>query len=175
MDNFDYKNYLKNNPLLTESEEKEVDEVMGIDRTGNKKPESDISNLSKAKEVIRNMKKDDVKESTTPKMKVSELKAKIKEDILSMLSEADEDVNVDVEDGGEDVNVDVEGDNIDIEKKGVDAKIKVGLSPEEEIVQDSLQAAMDAANSLGNQKLADQIGNTITFFTREYIVGRNSD
>jgi hypothetical protein len=34
---------------------------------------------------------------------------------------------------------------------------------------------MEAANSLGNQKLADQIGNTITFFTREYVVGRNSD
>ena len=64
---------------------------------------------------------------------------------------------------------------IDIEDKGVDATVNVGLSKEEEVVQDSLQAAMEAANSLGNQKLADQIGNTITFFTREYVVGRNSD
>ena len=49
------------------------------------------------------------------------------------------------------------------------------MPQEEEIVQDSLKAAMDAADALGNDKLADQIGNTITFFTREYVVGRNSD
>jgi len=160
MDNFNYQAYLKNNPLLkeevkdsliTESEAKDVDEVMGVDRKGNQKPDTDISNLSKAKEAIRNM-------------KVSDLKAKIKEDIISLLQEADEEVNVDVE-----------GDNIDVEDKGVDATVEVGLSPEEEIIQDSLKAAMDAANALGNQKLSDQIGNTITFFTREYVVGRNND
>lgn len=160
MDNFNYQAYLKNNPLLkeevkdsliTESEAKDVDEVMGVDRKGNQKPDTDISNLSKAKEAIRNM-------------KVSDLKAKIKEDIISLLQEADEEVNVDVE-----------GDNIDVEDKGVDATVKVGLSPEEEIIQDSLKAAMDAANALGNQKLSDQIGNTITFFTREYVVKRNND
>ena len=27
-------------------------------------------------------------------------------------------------------------------------------------------------NALGSHKLADQIGNTITFFTREFVVGR---
>ena len=32
---------------------------------------------------------------------------------------------------------------------------------------------MDAADAIGNDKLGDQIGNTITFFTREYVVGRN--
>ncbi len=119
--------------------------------------------------------KDDIKD-TLSKMKVSELKAKIKEQILAelSLSEADEevDVDIDVEDEVEDeVDVDVEADDIEIEKKGTDIKVEVGLSPEEELIQDSLKAAMDAANSLGNDKLADQIGNTITFFTREYVVG----
>ena len=50
-------------------------------------------------------------------------------------------------------------------------KVEVGLSPEEELIQDSLKAAMDAADAIGNDKLSDQIGNTITFFTREYVVG----
>ena len=106
------------------------------------------------------------------KMKVSELKAKIKEQILAelSLSEAEEEVDVDV-DVEDEVDVDVEADDIEIEKKGTDIKVEVGLSPEEELIQDSLKAAMDAANSLGNDKLADQIGNTITFFTREYVVG----
>ena len=116
--------------------------------------------------------KDDI-EGALKKMKVSELKAKIKEDILSQLSEEEEvDVDVDVEDK---VEVDAEADDIEIERPGVKTTIDVGLSPEEEVVQDSLKAAMDAANELGNQKLADQIGNTITFFTREFVVGSNTD
>ena len=116
--------------------------------------------------------KKDMKDAMS-KMKISELKAKIREDILATLNE-DEDVDVDV-DFEDEVNVDAEGDDIEIEKPAVKAKVQVGLSPEETIVQDSLKAAMDAADALGNDKLADQIGNTITFFTREYVVGRNSD
>ena len=128
--------------------------------------------------------KDDVKDALS-KMKVSELKAKIRETILSELSEesqynasiyseAEEDVDVDV-DVEDEVNVDVEPDEIDIEKKAVKTTVNVGLTPEEEVIQDSLKAAMDSANQLGNDKLADQIGNTITFFTREYVVGRDDD
>ena len=118
--------------------------------------------------------KDDVKDALS-KMKVSELKAKIKEEILAelSLSEAEEvDVDIDVED---EVEVDAEADDIEIERKGTTAKVEVGLSPEEEIVQDSLKAAMDAAQALGSDKLADQIGNTITFFTRQFVVGDRTD
>ena len=116
--------------------------------------------------------KDDI-EGALKKMKVSELKDKIKTEIVSALSEEEEvDVDVDVEDK---VEVDAEADDIEIERPGVKTTIDVGLTPEEEVVQDSLKAAMDAANELGNQKLADQIGNTITFFTREFVVGNNTD
>ena len=86
--------------------------------------------------------------------------------------EVEADVDVDVKDK---VNVDAEGDQIDIEKKAVKAKVEIGLSPEEEIVQDSLKAAMDAAEAMGSEVLADQIGNTITYFTRQFVVGSNSD
>ena len=159
-----------------EGEEKEVEEGYG------KKPMYDEDDVKPMKEE-------------SSKMKKSELKAKIQETILAELSlaesgfeaseagsqyhaglynEAEEDVDVDV-DFEDEVNVDAEGDDIEIEKPAVKAKVQVGLSPEETIVQDSLKAAMDAADALGNDKLADQIGNTITFFTREYVVGRNSD
>jgi glutathionylspermidine synthase len=165
MDNFDYQAYLKNNPLLKE------DERTDAEQEGYKDGFNDA--------------KDDVKD-TLSKMKVSEFKEKIRTEILSTLSEEsqyeaslyseaeiDEEVERFLKEADEEVDVEVDGDNIDIEDKGVDATIEVGLSPEEKVVQDSLQAAMEAANSLGNQKLADQIGNTITFFTREYVVGRN--
>ncbi len=126
----------------------------------------------------------DENEEATSKMKVSELKDKIKEDIIEFLSEQEEDVDVDVEDEVEadvdvdvedDVNVDAEGDEVNIKKKAVKADIEVGLSPTEELVQDSLEAAMKASEALGNQTLTDQIGNTITYFTREFVVGRNTD
>jgi hypothetical protein len=119
--------------------------------------------------------KDDVKDALS-KMKVSELKAKIRETILAelSLSEAEEEVDVNI-DTTDKVDVEAGADDIEIERPGVKTTVNVGLSPEEEIVQDSLKAAMDAANELGNQKLADQIGNTITFFTREFVVGQNTD
>ena len=134
-------------------------------------------------------------------IKMEDLKAEVREAIFDALSEEsqyndtiysedlseqedDVDVDVDVEDEVEadvdvdvkdKVNVDAEGDEIEIEKKAVKAKVEVGLSPEEEIVQDSLKAAMDAAEAMGSEVLADQIGNTITYFTRQFVVGSNSD
>ena len=147
--------------------------------------DKDTKNEEMKKPMYDEDDKDSMKEETG-RMTVEALKAKIREDILSVLSEAEEDVDVDVDvddeveadvdvDVQDTVSVDAEGDDIEIEKKAVKAKVQVGLSPEEEIVQDSLKAAMDAANALGNEKLADQIGNTITFFTREYVVGGNTD
>ena len=94
------------------------------------------------------------------KMKVSELKAKIKEDIVSLLQEEEED-EVDVED---EVEVDVEEPSIDT----ADA----GLSQDEQDIQDSLKLAYDNAVAIGDTKLADQIGNSITFFTRTHVVER---
>lgn len=45
------------------------------------------------------------------------------------------------------------------------------VNPHAKSVQDALTQAQVAAQSLGDQKLMDQIGNTITFFTRAHIVG----
>jgi len=107
---------------------------------------------------------EEVTEETSSKMKVSELKAKIKEDIMSLLQEEEED-EVEVEDEIEDeVEVDVEEPSMDT----ADA----GLSQDEQDIQDSLKLAYDNAVAIGDQKLADQIGNSITFFTRTHVVER---
>tara|TARA_B110000879_G_scaffold17427_1_gene21254 strand:+ start:29 stop:508 length:480 start_codon:yes stop_codon:yes gene_type:complete len=159
MSNFNYQEYLRNNPLLkeeikdqliTESQEVEVDEDARTDaeQEGYKDGFDDA--------------KDDVKSALT-KMKVSELKAKIKEQILAelSLSEADEDevdVDIDVED---EVSVDIE-----------EPTEQGGLSQDEQEIQNSLKLAYDNAIAIGDQKLADQIGNSITFFTRTHVVER---
>ena len=107
---------------------------------------------------------EEITEETTSKMKVSELKAKIKEDIISLLQEEEEeDVEVDVED---EVDVDVEEPALDTPSEDA------GLSQDEQEIQDSLKLAYDNAVAIGDQKLVDQIGNSITFFTRTHVVER---
>ncbi len=102
-------------------------------------------------------------EEQSSKIRVSELKAKIKETILAelTLSEADEDVDVDIEDEIE----------ADIEEPTPDSSA-IGLSQDEQEIQDNLKLAYDNAVAIGDQKLADQIGNSITFFTRTHVVER---
>jgi len=44
-----------------------------------------------------------------------------------------------------------------------------------EDIQAALTQAFEAAKSLGDEKLSDQIGNTITFFTRNHVVKVDDD
>jgi hypothetical protein len=126
--------------------------------------------------------KDDKKSS---KMKMSELKAKIKEMALSemnvdindetpeseedflaevdrILAEADEEVAVD------DTEVSVGGE------ENIDVDTTVEVDPNVKAVQDALTQAQAAAQKLGDSKLTDQIGNTITFFTRAHVVEKGA-
>ena len=108
-------------------------------------------------------------------MKVSELKAKIKEDILSLLQEEEEEVEYETPlEEKEEVDVDVEvEDEIDIEEPSLDSSVaQGGLTDEEKQIQDALKLAYDNAVAMGDDKLADQIGNSITFFTRTHVVER---
>jgi hypothetical protein len=209
MSDFNYQEYLRNNPLLKEevkdqliTESQEVEEVE-IPSTSLTKVNAEVKNaqtmaqamldffnqvkekenvdfesnaamkivldklntLAKTEEtkaVAENT--EEVTEETASKMKVSELKAKIKEDIISLLQEEEEeDVEVDVED---EVEVDVEEPALDTPSEDA------GLSQDEQDIQDSLKLAYDNAVAIGDQKLADQIGNSITFFTRTHVVER---
>jgi len=124
--------------------------------------------------------KDDKKSS---KMKMSELKEKIKEmalaemnvdvtdetsgydflaELESMLNEADEEVAVD------DTEVAVDGE------ENIDVDTTTEVDPNVKAVQDALTQAQAAAQKLGDPKLTDQIGNTITFFTRAHVVEKGA-
>jgi hypothetical protein len=212
MSDFNYIEYLKNNPLfkgektqstklITEAQEDTIDSLQ--------KAADDTSKMPADRDEARNkmyaMKK--------AKMKVSELKAKIREEILSTLNE-DEDYEkmgreveygifpgseedeltmqdiFDMLDNEEFEDVEDIGDMPIDEAKGdeeeapaeeeMDAEVDVdveaapaqGLSAEEQEIQNSLKIAYDNAAAIGDQKLADQIGNSITFFTRTHIVER---
>jgi hypothetical protein len=111
------------------------------------------------------------------KMKKSELKAKIKEMIVSemnidvtdeteaydFLAELESMLEQEEEEAADDVTDDTEIDvTTDVEVDEVNPNVKA--------VQDALTQAQAAAQKLGDPKLTDQIGNTITFFTRAHVV-----
>jgi len=85
------------------------------------------------------------------------------------VSEAEE---VDVEDN-EEVDVDIEKE-VDIDDESVESDIEVkgsmpGEDADEVAVQSLLMKAQEEAAKLGDEKLTDQIGNTITYFTRAHV------
>jgi DNA repair exonuclease SbcCD nuclease subunit len=148
MAEFNYTEYLKNNPLLQE-------EVKG-------------KLLTESQEVSE--------ESPSSKTTVSELKAQIKEMILASLAEEepvaeadeDEEVEVDIED---EIEADAEPEMEPAMDTAPEGGME-GLTADEKEIQDSLKLAYDNAVAIGDQKLADQIGNSITFFTRTHVVER---
>ena len=113
---------------------------------------------------IKNLEKD-IKDNED---KLSKLKGDYKEDV----SEAEE---VDVEDN-EDINVDVE-DDIDIDDVSSKSEIEVdselaGEDSDVAAILGLLTKAQEEAKALGDEKLMDQIGNTITYYTRQHVVGK---
>ena len=56
----------------------------------------------------------------------------------------------------------------------MDVDTTVEVDPNVKAVQDSLTQAQAAAQKLGDPKLTDQIGNTITFFTRAHVVEKGA-
>ena len=182
MSDFNYIEYLKNNPLFK----------------GEKTQSTKL--ITEAQEAPK-----------SAKMKKSELKAKIREEILSTLNEEEDyekmgreveygifpgseedDLTMqdifdmldneefeDVEDIG-DMPIDEAKEDEAPAEEEMDAEVNVdveaapaqGLSAEEQEIQNSLKIAYDSAAAIGDQKLADQIGNSITFFTRTHVVER---
>jgi hypothetical protein len=158
MSDFNYQAYLKNNPLLQEEvkEEKLLTESQEIEEIVEETVE----------EVAEETTEEIQEEVPSSKIKVSELKAKIKEDIISLLQEEEDEVDIEDEIEADDVEVDIEEPTVDTTPS------EGGLSSDEQEIQDSLKLAYDNAVAIGDEKLADQIGNSITFFTRTHVVER---
>ena len=120
------------------------------------------------------------------KMKKSELKELIKSSIMeyerdvdytdetsgydflaeidAILAEAEGDEEVAVDD----TEVAVDGE------ENIDVDTTAEVDPNVKAVQDALTQAQAAAQKLGDKKLTDQIGNTITFFTRAHVVDKGA-
>jgi hypothetical protein len=77
--------------------------------------------------------------------------------------------------GDEEVTDDVTTDDATVDDtETIDTTTTTEVNPDVKAVQDSLTQAQAAAQKLGDPKLTDQIGNTITFFTRNHVVEKGA-
>jgi len=194
MAKFNYKDYMKNNPLLSEAQgyDDELDDSLGM-KHGKKKQDmkqrrADSENMEKAKgkrkysgDKSMDESYDDVDEemdASKSKITVKELKSSIRERILAEMNEEEvtEAEDIDVEDN-EDIDIDIEKD-IDIDDESSESKIEVdselaGESSDVSAILGLLTKAQEKAEGMGDEKLLDQIGNTITYYTRAHVVKSN--
>ena len=148
--------------------------------------------------VYANISMLDEAEKPKTKMKKSEFKDKIKEMVLA---EMEKDVNISDEtpENEEDFLAEIEAllaeadeeapaedapaeeetavDDTEVAADGTettDVETTTEVDPNVKAVQDALTQAQAAAQQLGDKKLTDQIGNTITFFTRAHVVDKGA-
>ena len=141
-DNFDLKNYLKENKVMENSN----------------KYVSDLINEDEQKDTLRSK----IREMVLAEMDAMNVDGDVDEDIYEAKKEEVEDVE-DVEVDEEEVDV---VDSEEFEDMPEDAPED---APDSGEIMGHLEAAMDAARGLGDEKLMDQLGNTITFYTRQHI------
>ncbi len=211
---FNYRNYLKNNPLLTEAKKdeevkeeykkdmdegykKDMDEEMKADKKSSKMKLSEFK--AQIKERILAEMSDDLDEADAVSFRRQNSpsytmdadggpvnpqphkvgKSTVEEEMEDMdeeMKDIDEAEEVDVEDN-EDINIDVEKD-IDIDDESSESDIEVkstvpGESSDVSAILGLLTKAQERAEKMGDEKLLDQIGNTITYYTRAHVVKAN--
>ena len=169
-------------------EQKRMEGAIRDDRDHIKNLEKDIKDneakLAKLKkdepkDVSEEMKKDDdVKEAMRGGDDVDEgMRGKYEEDD-TMREAVEDDVAVDV-DEKEDIDVDIEKD-IDIDDVSKESDIEVkseipGESADTAAILGLLTKAQEKAKGMGDEKLMDQIGNTITYYTRAHVVAATNE
>jgi hypothetical protein len=210
---FNYRNYLKNNPLLAEAKKdeevkeeykkdmdegykKDMDEEMKADKKSSKMKLSEFK--AQIKERILAEMSDDLDEADAVSFrrqnspsytmdadggpvnpqphKVGKSTVEEMEDMDEEIDKMDEQEDVEVEDN-EDINIDVEKD-IDIDDESSESDIEVkstvpGESSDVSAILGLLTKAQERAEKMGDEKLLDQIGNTITYYTRAHVVKAN--
>jgi len=121
-------------------------------------------------------------ESETPHtLTESTLRDKIKEIIHSSLGEAkkkkkdvapqDDSVELDMSMDTEEPTVDT-GMEMSTDTMSPEVSNEIDIDPKVKAIQDSLSKALANAKALGDEKLVNQIGNTITMLVRTQVVGQ---
>jgi len=103
-----------------------------------------------------------LKRTIRESQKKKALREKLREMILAEMDEAKK---------AEDDEDDVEIEDIDVS----DDEMRGGDNPDIDKIQDLLEQLQNAAEDLGDEKLLTQIGNIITFFTRQHVANADDN
>ena len=160
-----------------EDEQKRMEGAIRDDRDHIKDLKKDIeANEKKLAKLKKDYKKDVVKEEKDEDIDEAMRGGSTYEEDDTMREAEDVDVDVDEK---EDINVDVEDDiDIDDVSKESDIEVKSELPGEDadvSAVLGLLTKAQEKASDMGDEKLMDQIGNTITYYTRAHVVAEVKD
>jgi hypothetical protein len=159
-----------------EDEQKRMEGAIRDDRDHIKDLKKDIEdNEKKLAKLKKDYKKDVVKEEKDEDIDEAMRGGSTYEEDDTMREAEDVDVDVDEK---EDINVDVEDDiDIDDVSKESDIEVKSELPGEDadvSAVLGLLTKAQEKASDMGDEKLMDQIGNTITYYTRAHVVAEDA-
>ena len=203
MENFNLRKFLYNNTLLTENQE--------MEEVSSKIKKSELKEKIRAEIMSTLSEEDTMDEAAKPcddKNKASEAgdiaddleltgdaKEKFKAELLSATKdckdwkqfyatadkigskltedEGDDELDAALDAAEDEVEDEAPADaGLEDEPAGPELSDEAGLSDEETDIQQNLKKAYDNAVSIGDEKLANQIANTITFFTRAHVVPR---
>jgi hypothetical protein len=103
--------------------------------------------------------------------KKKSLRSKIREMILAEMDGAA--VEAEDYDPVAEAKKDEEIEDVDIDVS--DDEMRGGDNPDIDKIQDLLEQLQNAAEDLGDEKLLTQIGNIITFFTRQHVANADAD
>ena len=220
---FNYRDYLKNNPLLNEALESEdtkeevrksskkttikelkasirerilsemeddLDEASVVNWRDRNSPAGDSLDLSPRKvgtstveEEIEDVVKEeftrweDMDDKRKEALRKSMPHVKINDD--GTIEEGENYYEDDIQAEAEEIDIDVE-DDINIDDVSDKSEIEVdselaGESADVAAILGLLTKAQEEAKSLGDDKLLDQIGNTITYYTRAHVVASTNE
>ena len=174
---FNLRNYLYNNPLLEKKDTKKGNEEEQEHEEGAIKDDRDHIDALDADAEADEKKLKKLKKDKKMDVKEAALRKAIQNEIVSILNEQEDeevdDVNIDI-DKEEDIKVkDKETVNVDDESVESDIEVKTEVPGEDadtSAVLGLLTKAQEEASGMGDEVLMDQIGNTITYFTRKHVV-----
>ena len=103
------------------------------------------------------------------------LKAKIKELVHSSLGEAKKKKKEEDVAPQEDVNIEMDAtEEMPGDTMAPESSVEVDIDPKVKAIQDALNKALANAQALNDEKLIQQIGNTITMLVRTQVVGQQA-
>ena len=189
-DNFDLKKYLKDNKVMEKSNKYVAatlkEEEAKKETPKKEKIEENVDLKEKIKEMVlaelsedveldeygKSYEEDNVDEASCGYEEdgMDEAMSKKKKSLDDGIKTADKYMNEAEDDVETDESEDVETEEEEVEVVDAkDAPAETDTPTDTGGIMGNLEAAIEKARELGDEKLIDQIGNTITFYTRQYI------